>query len=485
MTTWIARQMSASRAVFIAILACAASPAAAATLDDIAAAMGSGKLNNVQYTGSGWHHLIGQSMRAGGEWPRFPLTRVARTLDYANAAMTEDYTYVQGDGPIRGGGAQPFVGDVRRVVGIGGDAAWSVAGQNNVSAPGQVAGLQHELWISAHGMVKAAMQDKAAAMSGPAGTSFAIERAGKFKARAQANRDNLIERVESVSFNPVLGDMVTVTLYSDYKDFGGVKFPTRIIQTVQGSTSLDVTLSDVKINAGGVTAPAQLQAPAPAPGATIEKVADGIYFVGGASHNSLAIEMADHVILVEAPLGDARTVEVIELIRKTIPGKPLRTVINTHHHFDHSGGLRAAIAEGLTVVTSELNQAYFEAAYAAPHAIAPDRMARGNAAAKFQTVGDKLVISDATRTIELHTLRDHGHVDGMLIGYLPKEKILFVADAFSPRSPTPITKAPAQLHPATVNLMDNVKRLGLNIDTVLPMHGRVATMSELTAEAGL
>src|SRR5262249_16913624 len=89
------------------VFAAATLPPASATLDDIANRMGTTKLNNLQYVGSGSHYLVGQSMRAGGEWPRFPLTRVARTLDYANAGMTEEYVYVQADGPLRGGGVQP------------------------------------------------------------------------------------------------------------------------------------------------------------------------------------------------------------------------------------------------------------------------------------------------------------------------------------------------------------------------------------------
>lgn len=466
------------------VAAFAAWPAAAATLDEIALAMGSAKVNNLQYTGSGTTVFVGQAMRAGGEWPRFPLTRLARTFDYANAAMTEETTMVQAEGPLRGGGVQPIIGEQKRSVGIVGDSAWNVAGPVTVNAPGQVGALQMELWASAQGIVKAALADKAAAESTATGTTFSIARAGRFKATAYANSKNLVERVETVSPNPLLGDMTTVTLFSDYKDFGGAQIPMRIIQTIQGNTSLEVVLSDAKINAGGVSAPANVQAPPPVPGATVEKIADGVYFIAGASHNSVAIEMADHVILFEAPLGDARTVDVIEQVKKTIPNKPLRFVVNTHHHFDHSGGLPAAVAEGMTVVTHAYNKAYYEDAFAAPRTIAPDRLARaGNVTAKIQTVGDKAVMSDATRTLELHTLRGLGHVDGMMIGYLPKEKILIVADAYSARGPV-TTRAPERVSPFTVQLWDNLQRLKLDIDTVLPIHGRAAKIAEVKLEAG-
>src|SRR5262249_48512304 len=149
----------------------------------------------------------------------------------------------------------------------------------------------------------------------------------------------------------------------------------------------------------------------------------------------------------------------------------------------HSGGVRAAVAEGMTVVTHEYNKAYYEAAFATPRTISPDRMARANATAKFQTVGDKGMLSDATRTLELYVEKGLGHVDGMLIGYLPKEKILIVTDAYSPRGPV-TTQKPQAINPFTANLWDNVQRLKLDVDTVLPIHGRTAKMAELKVEAG-
>jgi glyoxylase-like metal-dependent hydrolase (beta-lactamase superfamily II) len=468
-----------------AILALLALPAQAATLDDVAAAMGSGKLNNLQYSGSGSHYLVGQSQRAGGAWPKFPLTKVARTLDYANAGLLEEYIFVQPPGPMIGGGAQPFAGDQRRVSGLMGDTAWNAAGQTPTAQPGNVGNLQHEYTISAHGIVRAALADKVTATSGPNNTTvFSIERAGKFRAKATANAQNLVETVESVIANPVFGDMVTVTTYSDYRDLGGIKVPHKIAQQVTGHNSLEVTIAEAKVNAGGVTAPAQAQPPVPGPAATIEKVQDGVWLIAG-SHNSVAIELAAEVVLFEAPLSEARVTEVIELIKKTIPNKPIRTAINTHHHFDHSGGLRAAAAEGATIVTHELNKGFYEAAYATPRTYGPDKLSRANGTAKFQTVGDKVVtVGDAARSIELHTLTGLGHVDGMLVGYLPKEKILIVADAYSARAPQPVTQRPAQINEFVAALYANIERLKLDIATVIPIHGRVAKFDELKVEAG-
>jgi len=214
----------------------------------------------------------------------------------------------------------------------------------------------------------------------------------------------------------------------------------------------------------------------------VEKAADGVWFLAGGTHHSVAIEMRDYIVLFEAPLGDGRSNAAIEAAKKAIPGKPIRSVVNTHHHFDHSGGLRAAAAEGATIVTHAINKAYFERAYAAPRTISPDRLAKAGGSAKFETFTDKHVITDGARVIELHHLKGNTHNDGLIVGYLPKEKILLVADAFSPRQP--VTKTPDQLNPFTVNLWDNVKRFGLDVQTVVPIHGRMVKVDELRMEVG-
>jgi glyoxylase-like metal-dependent hydrolase (beta-lactamase superfamily II) len=189
------------------------------------------------------------------------------------------------------------------------------------------------------------------------------------------------------------------------------------------------------------------------------------------------------VIVFEGPNGDERSSAVIAAVRNAVPNKPIRAVIASHHHFDHAGGLRAFAAEGIPIVLTEGAKAFFEQAYKAPHTIAPDRMTRSGRSATFQTFRAKHVFSDGTRTLEIHELAGNPHAEGLTIGYLPKEKVLLVADAFSPRQP--ITRTPDRINPSTANLWENLRKLELDVANVLPVHGRHVKVDELKLEAGV
>src|SRR5262249_21190440 len=155
------------------------------------------------------------------------------------------------------------------------------------------------------------------------------------------------------------------------RDFSGVKFPARIRQSYGGSPVLDLAVKAVQPNAA-----VSFEMPDAVRNASVrvaaDKVADGGWVLGGGSHKSVLIEMQDHLVLVEAPLGDSRSVPVIEQARQLVPGKPLTWVINSHHHHDHAGGLRAAVAEGMGVITQAENVAYLQRGLKAANRIAPD-----------------------------------------------------------------------------------------------------------------
>ena len=214
---------------------------------------------------------------------------------------------------------------------------------------------------------------------------------------------------------------------------------------------------------------------------TTDKVAEGVWYVAGGSHHSVAIEMKDHIVLVEAPLNDARTVPVFEAVRKLVPGKPVRYVVNTHHHFDHAGGLRAAAGEGATIITRSEAKPYFERALATQAKILPDQLTKSGKKGAVRGVGDKTTLTDGARTIELYKIGNSIHTDTFLMVWLPKERLLIEADAYTPLAPN--AKPPATPNANNVNLIENIERLKLPVDRILPIHGRVVPLADLYTTA--
>jgi glyoxylase-like metal-dependent hydrolase (beta-lactamase superfamily II) len=304
---------------------------------------------------------------------------------------------------------------------------------------------------------------------------------GKHKVVAYANDQNAIERVESSYGSPVAGDMKVVTNYGPYRDFAGVKFPTKIIQYQEGLPTLDLTVTSVRANP-----PLNIEVPAniskdPTP-VKSEKAADGVWYITGLNHHSVLIEMKDYLIVVEAPQSDLRSMALLAEVKKLAPNKPIKYMVNTHHHFDHSGGLRAFAAEGATIVTHEINRPYFEQAAANTWNLSPDRLAKSKKKPVFQTMGDNMVLTDGARSVELYQIVGNAHHDGLIMAYLRKEKLLIQADAFSP--PPAGAEPPKVPDPFSVNLEANVRRLNIEVDRILPLHGRIVPYGDLLEAIG-
>ena len=175
-------------------------------------------------------------------------------------------------------------------------------------------------------------------------------------------------------------------------------------------------------------------------------------------------------------------VAVIAEVKKQIPSKPIRYLVNTHHHFDHSGGLRTYVAEGATIITHQSNKAFYETTFKAPHTLNPDRQWREKKRAKILAVGAKHVLTDGSRVVELHLIQGSLHNTGNLMAWLPKEKLLVEVDVYTPLQPN--AQPPATPNPVTVNLYENIQRLNLDVDMIAPLHGRLVTIAELRRTIG-
>jgi glyoxylase-like metal-dependent hydrolase (beta-lactamase superfamily II) len=469
--------------IFVLVILCVLMPRlgygqeAKATLEGVAKAMGDPK--SLQYTGSGSVFSFGQNPTPGTPWPRFDAKSYTRMINYDTASMRDEIVRTQAEPGARGGGL-PLAGEQRQILVVSGTHAWSQTGETTNPQLAAVADRLYQLWITPHGVMKAAMKHNATVQAQTEGgkkmTTIAFMVPGQLKVKALVNDKNLVEKVDSWNTNPVLGDVLTETTYADYKDFGGVQFPTKITQKQGGFPTLELTVSEVKPNA-----PVDIPVPDNVRQASVkvetDKVADGVWYLTGGTHHSVLVEMNDHLVVIEGPQDDARATAVIAEVKKTVPNKPIKYVVNSHHHFDHTGGLGAFIAEGATVITHDTNKAFFEQSFAAPRTVQPDKLAQSGKKATVEGMQDKRVLSDGTRTVELYHIQGTVHDDGIIMAYLPKEKLLVEADVYTPAMPN--VAPPAQPNPLHVNLYENIERLKLTVDQILPLHGRKVPLAEL------
>jgi glyoxylase-like metal-dependent hydrolase (beta-lactamase superfamily II) len=523
----------------VVVVALSVGSAAAQDVDARAAlqasitAMGADRLKTVQFSGAGTSSLIGQQYSLDISWPTFEVANYTRAIDYDAKWSREDYSRRQGNFPTFGRDPMPE----QRVTSIvSGAYAWDM--RDTMPVPltrpyldgtpyGEL--RQLEIAITPHGFLKAAMaatdakairlqyvgaSDFGLSQFGRTVTMVSFSYLGKYKIVGTINDQNLVELVDTWIASPFYGDMNYEMRYTQYRDVGGIKFP-MVFHTHQGDPRLNVAhnyyeyrLTDVKMNVPVMTmaVPEAVRTAVTPPARVVsEQLAPGVWLLGGGTHNSMLVEFKDYVAVVEAPNNEARSLAVIAEVARLVPGKLLKYVINTHQHFDHAGGLRTYLSQGTTIVTHESNKQYYLDILfdPSPRTLYPDRMAAYNPMywisrrpAPIETVAGeargtgKYVVTDGDRIVEVYHVQDmayelgdntlargHHSVD-MLMVYLPKEKILFNADLYSP--PAPGAPAPAP-NAAARTLQQNIVKLKLDPQRHVPAHGRVGTEAEFLA----
>lgn len=460
-------------------------PDAAPVLRQAEQAMGGTSLKSIRFSAQGGGALFGQAFIPGMAWPRMNYTSLTRLADYQGGAYREEFSRARAE--PNGGGGVPLMGmGEQRAVGLlRGNTAWNQAGPTSTAAPVALDERIHDLWTTPHGALKAALRNGATlsqrSVDGKTFQAVSFAEPGRFSATLLIGPNNLVERIESRRPHPVTGDTDVITTFLDYKDFQGVMFPTRIRQSQGGFEVLDVAVTEVQANAAAdMAVPDAVRSFGER--VVAEKAADGVWYLAGGSHHSVLIEMSDHLILVESPLYDGRAAAVLAEARRLVPGKPVRFVVNSHHHFDHAGGLRAAASEGATLVTSAAAKGPFERAFGNPNRINPDLLAKSGRNANIIGVRGKYELSDATRRVEVHEMTGSIHAQGFLMVYLPKERLLIEADAYTPLAVG--MPPPAVANANNVNLVQNIERLNFAVDRILPLHGRMVPLAELHAAIG-
>lgn len=282
--------------------------------------------------------------------------------------------------------------------------------------------------------------------------------------------------ISTTVYHPNLGDTSRVTTFDAYENLDGIRLPKRIVTTLDRWVEFDIGVMKNTLDAdlADLAAPPATRAAAPpsvAPqNVVVTPLAKGLWFLTGGGIPNLVVEFADHVAIVEAG-SEARFRAVLAKARELVPGKPVTQLVLTHHHFDHTGGLRAAVAEGLTVIAHRVNETWFREAVMRRHAVVPDALARAPQPLKLVAVGDTHTIEDAAMSLQLLHLAGSTHGDGLLAIYFPRERIYAEADVWNPG---------AQIQPHLGSLADDIARRKLQIERVVPLHGQqVQPYSEL------
>jgi glyoxylase-like metal-dependent hydrolase (beta-lactamase superfamily II) len=308
------------------------------------------------------------------------------------------------------------------------------------------------------------------------------------------NAQNLVTKVETRVDHAVVGDLPVEFEYSNYQNMNGVQVPARIIQRQAGMPTFEASITSATPNpsnlaqlltvpppAGGAPAAAPA-APAPTGPPPVEKIGEGVFKIGG-NYTSIAVDMGDHILVIESGQNDARGVAVMAAAKQAIPNKPIRFVVNSHAHFDHAGGLGAAVAEGATILTHRNNEPVLERLLSGPRTLIGDSLAKVTTRRTDvdRAVGDRDVRRGTNgKVVELHHVPNE-HSNGLLAIYLPAEKALWTADI------TVVNPTPAQLG-VLKSAVAVIDRLKLDYNTWLPAHppspDRPLTKADVMAAVG-
>ena len=424
--------------------------------------------------GEGSVNNLGQDMTWDANGQAFAVTELRRVLDLSGPrartrqTRTPNFLYFQGPQPQT------------QVVGFDGGVAYAVAPSGNVSrqsaavARDRLIDFYHHPLTMLRGMLEASSTVTNVRSDGDLRT--ADVRIGDMDFVVSLDGPGRALSVSSPGYHPNMGDVTIKSSFADYQLVDGVALPMRITTQIDGRESMQVQVARYALDAppSEAAAPPALaalsQPTAPVPIVTPTVVADGVWLLAGQSHHSALIEFADHLLLFEAPQSEARTLAVIAKARELVPGKPLTELVMSHHHFDHSGGLRAAVAEGLAVITHRGNAAFVSEMVKRPHTRQPDALQRNAKPLALRVVDDTLTLQDAKTTVVLYSLTGNPHADTMLMAYLPNRRVLIEVDAYSPGG---------TYHPYAANLLDTIRARKLQVERIVPLHGAIIPLSDL------
>ena len=441
-------------------------------------AMGVDNLNSITFSGTARNGAFGQSKAIGDPMGTVNVTQITQYTRTINFGRPGDPASLvsRATGPTQPptvpGAPAPMPGVFNQ----------NITGQQAGTNWGQALNITLTPW----GFLKAAAAGNATVRQqggqqivsfSPAG--FKSPSGQTYTVTGYINNENLVTKVETRVDHAVVGDLLVEFEYSNYQDRMGVQVPSRIVQKQAGMTTFDAAISSATPNPTNLTElltppppPGRGGAPTPAPAPAaaapaappVEKLGDGAFKIGG-NYASLAVDMGDHILVVESGQSDTRGMAVMAAAKQAIPNKPIRFVVNSHPHFDHASGLAAAVAEGATLLTHNNNEVVLERLLSGPRTLIGDSLSKvSNRRTNVVTgVGDRDVRRGTNgKVVELVRIPNE-HSDGMLAVFLPAEKVLWSADI------TAVNPNPGQL-PTLKAAVDTANQLKLDFATWIQAH---------------
>jgi glyoxylase-like metal-dependent hydrolase (beta-lactamase superfamily II) len=451
------------------------------------AAIGATKTRSIRYAGQdGYVTAIGQSYTSSVQhvFPRFHLKSFVRTIDYETMSMREEQVRTQGSWPAEiGGGLRPIVGERRSVAMYRDGYAWNVNPDGSVVAtPQNVAVRRLEIVMTPHGFVREALKAKDLQLETRAASfnstrklrTLRFKYLDRYPVVGWIDENNNVTKVQTFFPSPMVGDQFVETRYAQYRDYpGGFRFGPEVHQSVgippDPSYDFEATTVEYNVPNAAVEIPAQVRtATDPSGVVQTRQLAPGVWLVGGNNVNSVIVEFAEYITVIEAPMNEQRSFAVINEARRLVPNKPLRYVVNTHHHYDHAGGLRGFASEDVLIITHESNYDYYEALGTAlhNHTVDPDALARTPRQVHYVRVQDRHTLADATRKMDIYHVQGTQHAEDMLMVFLPNEGILVQADMFE--APPAGTTPPAT--PRNMALLYNIQRVTIKPTRIVSIH---------------
>ena len=490
-----------------------------------AAEIGEANLRCITFSGTGYSGAVGQTFEnaVSVDWPRIDaMANYTRTINWETGTSKETFDRRPGLNPaswkygLGWQGGTPIQTETRQTHIVNGDFAWHIDGDGPpVAVPPELAELYRlDLWLNPPGFIKAARLPGANPVAfwrweqiekGRDGNVVipekmhvvAITMFGKYRVDATINSQNQIQRIKTTVSEPSLGDFNIEHESTQQMTFDGVKWPIawhshhgwddnwQFYRQSTGHNAYGGSFPEVQPNVCDdpvPVPPSVTQATFPTQ-VTVERMADGVYLLGGGPANSYMVEFNDFVAVFEAPGNEERSLLVIEEVTRLAPNKPIRWLISSHPHFDHIGGLRTYLHIGSTIVTHMLNIDFLNSDVLVyePRTVKPDmvsqwpptELAEGY---NYEAIQENYVITDNSRILHIYYVQPLRHVAGMLMAYLPAERIAFQADLFD----THEAPRAAQL-PAMRSLNNQVQRMKLDVTTLAPVHGEPVAWSAFVA----